>query len=260
MKTKLLLLSIAAVLFAACEKKNSNSEVSAVPTVVTGQVSIDATTNSVQCEGYVTSDGGSKVIDRGICYMKGDGTPTLADNHVSGGDGIGPYNCKLEKLDVSKYSYCAYAVNSVGTSYGEVRSFSVENSGLPKSYIKSGDKITTLESSNCLIYYNYAIQPAFCSDRIVRFYSDKGDLSFFIVTRTTAQLTTIDSGTWTYTSTWSSSPTVYIEYNLFGTEYYTAMTSFRVKKSGGNYIIDAVINSTTTMHYEGDISVSFIYN
>lgn len=274
MKTKLLLLSIAAVLFAACEKKNPNSnpDVSAEPSVVTGQVSIDVATNSAQCEGYVTSDGGSKVIDRGICYIKGEGTPTLADYHVSGGEGVGSYNCKLDNLAVSKYSYRAYAVNSIGTSYGEVRSFSFDNNGqgdgqdtgqktdLPKSYIKSGDEITTIESSNSTISYKTAINPEFFSTRTVRFYSDKGDLAFSIFTSTTSQLTTIDSGAWTFTTTWSTSSTVYTSYTLFGTLYSTEMPSFRVKKSSGVYIIDAVINDTTTMHYEGEISVSFVYD
>jgi hypothetical protein len=246
-----------------------------LPTVVTGQATVNTTQKTVVCEGYVETAGEGAVIDRGICYVKGEGTPTLADRRVSGGDGIGSFECTLENIDAVDYNYCAYAVNSAGTAYGRVRSFNGAKSGgnggeggeggqggggeqsnLPTSYIKQGDQVTTLTSANSTISYNYAVNPSFWSGRVIRFYSQNG-LEFFIVTHTLVQLTTIDLGVWTYSTTWNYSPTVYHLWYLFGTQHESSLVSFSVSMENGLYVVDAQIDNNTTLHYKGAISISF---
>ncbi len=94
-------------------------------TVSTGTYTTYPDTKTVQCEGYVESDGGEAVVDRGICYIKGSGTPTVADNRVSAGSGKGSFSAILEKIDKGTYTYCAFATNSVGIAYGSPSTFTM---------------------------------------------------------------------------------------------------------------------------------------
>lgn len=93
-----------------------------LPTLSTTTVS-PILSNSAVSGGTITSDGGSIVISRGICY----GTvsnPTISSNRVVSGSGIGNYIATMNALSPSTTYYVrAYATNSVGTSYGNELSF-----------------------------------------------------------------------------------------------------------------------------------------
>lgn len=117
-----ILMAFVLSLFAACEKPTNASK--QLPSVITGQA-VTNTDGTAECSAYVESAGDGVVYDRGICYAKGDETPNLADFHVSNGNGIGSYTCKLEKLDEGLYSYCAFAVNEAGTAYGKTKTFTM---------------------------------------------------------------------------------------------------------------------------------------
>lgn len=123
------------------------------------------------------------------------------------------------------------------------------------NYIKIGEDVTKLGSANCEINYYYQIQPAFYSSRVVRFYDNYGKLSFFIGTHSLARLTTIDTGAWTYTSTWEYSSTCYFMWSLLGKSSERALSWFRVSSQGAGFVVDAQINENTTLHYEGSIPV-----
>ena len=95
------------------------------PTVTTASIT-DITTNSAKSGGVVTNDGGSSVTERGICWSTSH-EPTTNNNHVNCGSGTGAFSGEMVDLAENTVYYVrAYATNSVGTSYGEEKSFQTE--------------------------------------------------------------------------------------------------------------------------------------
>ncbi len=96
-----------------------------IPSVTTSMVS-NITDNSATCGGNVTSDGGTTVTSRGVCWSTSQ-NPTIADNHSNDGSGTGIFTSIITGLVPNTTYYVrAYATNSEGTSYGEQRIFSTE--------------------------------------------------------------------------------------------------------------------------------------
>ena len=92
------------------------------PTVTTGSVSL-ITTTTASCEGYVTSDGGSDITERGVCYGT-EANPTVAGSKATAGSGTGVFTCSLTGLaDGTAYYVRAYATNGVDTAYGDAVTF-----------------------------------------------------------------------------------------------------------------------------------------
>ena len=107
-----------------------NTESSKLPEVTTGEAEILSDGYSVRCSGEVLADGGSVVFERGICYISGESTPTITDKHISAGSGRGYFTAVLNIIEPGNYTYCAFATNSAGTSYGEPLTFTI-SSGNP---------------------------------------------------------------------------------------------------------------------------------
>lgn len=96
------------------------------PTVTTA-TTIYVPPSSATSGGNVTDDGGATVTARGVCYNK-TGNPTILDSKTVDGSGLGEFVSSLINLDAnSTYYVRAYATNSVGTAYGEQKSFSTNN-------------------------------------------------------------------------------------------------------------------------------------
>ena len=93
-----------------------------LPVVTTGSVTPTSATTA-SCNGNISSDGGVAVMMRGICW--GTGTnPTTADSKTSNGTGIGDFTGSITGLSPNiTYYVRAYAVNSVGTGYGNALQF-----------------------------------------------------------------------------------------------------------------------------------------
>jgi len=92
------------------------------PTVTTTAVS-GITGNSANSGGNVTSDNGSAVTARGVCWNT-TGTPTTSDNTTSDGTGTGVFTSSMTGLSASTTYYVrAYATNAYGTSYGNQETF-----------------------------------------------------------------------------------------------------------------------------------------
>lgn len=71
------------------------------------------------CGGYVNSDGGSEVTERGVCWAT-TLNPTTNDSHLNNGTGTGEFSINVTGLSANTtYHVRAYAVNSKGTSYGD---------------------------------------------------------------------------------------------------------------------------------------------
>ena len=91
-------------------------------TVTTDAVA-NITHTTATCGGNVTADGGYSVIARGVCWSTSP-NPVFNDSHISNGDGLGVFTCQLANLsEGTTYYVRAYAVNSVGTAYGNQVSF-----------------------------------------------------------------------------------------------------------------------------------------
>jgi hypothetical protein len=88
------------------------------PTIITG--------TTANPGGNITSDGGSPILSRGVCYSTNP-NPTIANSIVvaSPATGIGAFTCNLTGLSpVTTYFVRAYATNSSVTTYGNEISFS----------------------------------------------------------------------------------------------------------------------------------------
>ncbi|MDD3080410.1 MAG: hypothetical protein PHH37_15090 [Paludibacter sp.] len=92
----------------------------AVPTVMTTSAT-EITSASATLGGNVTADGGSAVTESGIVYSLTDESPTIAENatKVAISSGTGTFSEAINSLsENTTYYYNAYAINSIGVSYG----------------------------------------------------------------------------------------------------------------------------------------------
>jgi uncharacterized protein (TIGR02145 family) len=88
----------------------------ALPSLTT---TISSMTNTTAISGgNITDDGGSAILSRGTCWSTIT-NPTVADNKTIDGTGKGIFASSLTGLIANTTYYVrAYAINSVGTSYG----------------------------------------------------------------------------------------------------------------------------------------------
>jgi len=94
-----------------------------LPTVTTAAITNNTTGTSATSGGTVLSDGGANVILRGVCYSTNP-NPTIADSYTTDGSGTGTFVSALTGLAPNTIYYVrAYAMNSVGTAYGNELSF-----------------------------------------------------------------------------------------------------------------------------------------
>jgi hypothetical protein len=92
------------------------------PMVTTNAVS-NITSTSAAAGGNVIANGGSAVTARGVCWSR-LANPDITDNTISNGNGTGSFTSSITGLSPGlTYHVRAYAVNSMGTSYGNDVSF-----------------------------------------------------------------------------------------------------------------------------------------
>ncbi len=115
-KNHIMLLSILFLLittgFMSCKKKYGNPDIS------TEKIK-SITQHTALCSGYIYSDSGAIVKERGVCWSTSS-DPTINMNKSICGVGTGIFSCEISGLKSNtKYYVRAYATNSVGTSYGK---------------------------------------------------------------------------------------------------------------------------------------------
>lgn len=101
------------------------------PSVSTGVCGWDSTNNDINALGSVSSDGGATITERGFCYSTTD-PPTTSSGKttVSGTTGTMSADLPATRFRSSYNMYVrAYAINSVGTSYGITRTVTVPRGG-----------------------------------------------------------------------------------------------------------------------------------
>jgi len=121
----LFLTAFMVVLVVGCgsdDDNGTNPDNPTAPVVTTSTVS-GITQTTAESGGNVTSDGGAAVTARGVCWSTNP-TPTVADSKTTDGSGTGSFTSSITGLTAgTDYYVRAYAINSVGTGYGSVQSF-----------------------------------------------------------------------------------------------------------------------------------------
>jgi hypothetical protein len=93
-----------------------------IPTVITSNI-INITQTGATGGGNVTSNGGSLVTSRGICWDTVP-APTIGDSKTINGNGVGVFTSTLTGLlPNTRYYVRAYAINVIGVAYGNEISF-----------------------------------------------------------------------------------------------------------------------------------------
>jgi len=117
------------------------------PTLTTTAVSSIAA-STASSGGNISTDGGSPVTARGVCWNT-TGSPTTADSKTTNGSGTGSFISSLTGLTaVNTYYVRAYAANSVGTAYGNEVSFTTVAVELATLTTTAVTNITTMAASS----------------------------------------------------------------------------------------------------------------
>jgi hypothetical protein len=106
-------------IFTACKKSEDPAPAATAPVLTTvGATNITATTATVG--GNITSSGGKDVTEAGVVMSVLKPMPTVADEKKTSSTLTGAFSINLTGLTSgTTYFVRAYAINSVGTTYGE---------------------------------------------------------------------------------------------------------------------------------------------
>ncbi len=103
-------------IFSSCGscKKNAYPTVPVLETISVSNI----TSTSATSGGRIIKDGGSEIVEKGICWAEDSG-PTIADSHIMNGSGKADFEGTIKPLQPgTKYYIRAYAKNSEGIGYG----------------------------------------------------------------------------------------------------------------------------------------------
>lgn len=112
-----------------------------LPIEITTSETIAISSTRVKSGGTVSTDGGSAIIERGICYSLKP-NPNITDMKMNEGSGIGSFEIYLSDLQTNTLYYIkSFGTNSNGTYYGNEKS------------VKTMEKIVDVDGN----YYDIAI-------------------------------------------------------------------------------------------------------
>jgi endonuclease I len=143
------------------------------PTVTTNTVS-SITSAAATCGGNVTADGGASVTARGVCWST-TANPTISNSKTSDGTGTGTYTSSISGLAASTLYYLrAYAVNSVGTSYGAQQTFTTTAVSGPTCTTTSNISV----AASAWVYYTVAV-PSGATNLVIGISGGTGDADLY---------------------------------------------------------------------------------
>jgi len=122
------------------------------------------TQTSAQSGGDVTSDGGSTVLQKGVCWTTNAETdPTVElSAYTTEGGGIGPFLSNITGLEAGTTYYLrAYATNSIGTAYGNEIEFTTPTSSSTIEGIIKFGPLRSIETGTTIRIINPAITGTF---------------------------------------------------------------------------------------------------
>lgn len=97
--------------------------------------------NSASVGGIIHNNGGSPVLQKGVCYSTTP-NPTLSNNFTNNGSGDNLFTTTLSNLQQGTTYYVrAYATNSKGTGYGEEYNFTTTGSSSGNNTVTIGTQI-----------------------------------------------------------------------------------------------------------------------
>ena len=198
------------------------------PTVTTQAVTSIAPTTATG-NGNVTSDNGATITERGV-VVSTSSNPTIADDKFTSAGTTGAFTADITGRTAGKLYYVrAYAINSVGTSYGDNVAFTTTVSAGPTSIIATNDgrirnNDATYTTARNATAGNYT-DASFIIGQSSTYYINRSFASFAIpdmATITSASLflygntdgSTVDFGVYILTSTYSN-PFVVGDFDLF---------------------------------------------
>ena len=121
---KLVQILLFMLLLISCE--DNNKIYNQISTVSTTNIIYQGSTFAIS-GGTVSNDGGAYVTERGVCWSTNQ-EPKITDNKYPDGKGMGSFTCNFSGLSPNTTYYVrAYAINSIGTAYGETTSFTTKN-------------------------------------------------------------------------------------------------------------------------------------
>ncbi|MGY8910149.1 MAG: hypothetical protein ACKVIG_09850, partial [Flavobacteriales bacterium] len=95
--------------------------------ILTTSDATSITKSTATLEGNITSNNGNVITERGIIYSSTNTTPEIGETGVTketNGTGTGVFSETITNLTkTTAYYYRAYAINSEGTGYGDVKNF-----------------------------------------------------------------------------------------------------------------------------------------
>ncbi len=107
-----------------------------IATGVTTNTLSSITQTTATCGGNISSDGASSITSRGVCWSSTNSNPTILDIKTNNGTGIGSFISLITGLTAGTTYYVrAYATNSVGTAYGNTRTFVTLSPTLPSGIV-----------------------------------------------------------------------------------------------------------------------------
>ena len=114
MKSLLIILSLF-IVFTSCKKREIEINTNAVTSI---------SSTSAVSGGNISSDGGSTITARGVCWSTSSNPVLAVGNYTSDGGGTGDYSSIIKNLKhKTTYYVRAYATNANGTTYGNEYSF-----------------------------------------------------------------------------------------------------------------------------------------
>jgi hypothetical protein len=120
MRTLFFFIFLSSVFFVGCKKNPGSPDptpTGILPTITTSAISLLTTTSAVS-GGNVSSDGGSAVTERGVCWST-TSNPIVTGNHTADGSGTGIFTSNITGLSPNTTYYLrAYAKNTQGLAYG----------------------------------------------------------------------------------------------------------------------------------------------
>ena len=126
----ILLFGVFGVFGVSCSDDNDNNPGGGSTGIVLSTTAItNISSSGASSGGNITSDGGSAIVDRGVCWSTSS-SPTIADAHTNDGSSVGVFVSALNGLSAGTTYYVrAYATNANSTAYGNQVFFTTSGGG-----------------------------------------------------------------------------------------------------------------------------------